>query len=133
MLGISRACPHKDDAWELAKFFYLSEKDLAERFADTNILPPVPAAWKQPAFDRAYPYYGGQTIGRDYANLAPQVPPQYASPFVDLAKGKFGQALIQCVEYYNAHGEDSGWDAFVKQALKSRADEVRKQMARNPF
>lgn len=133
MLGITRACPNKEIAWALAKYLYLSEKDLAERFADTNILPPVPAAWKQPAFDKPYAYYGGQKIGRDYANLAPQVPPQYASPFVDLAKAKFGQALIQCVEYYNAHGEDAGWDAFVKEAIKSRADEVRKQMARNPF
>jgi arabinosaccharide transport system substrate-binding protein len=133
MLGITRACPNKEIAWEFAKYLYLSEKDLAERFADTNILPPVPAAWKQPAFDKPYAYYGGQKIGRDYANLAPQVPPQYASPFVDLAKNKYGQALIQCVEYYNAHGEDAGWDAFVKEAIKSRADEVRKQMARNPF
>ena len=44
-----------------------------------------------------YDYYGGQKIGRDYANLAPQVPPQYASPFVKLAKGKLSQALISCV------------------------------------
>lgn len=133
MLGITKACKNKDLAWEFAKYLYLNEKDLAERYAETNILPPVPSAWNQPAFDREYPYYAGQKIGRDYAKLAPQVPPQYASAFVELGKGKFGQALIQCVEYYNAHGEDAGWDAFVRATVKARADEVRKQMARNPF
>jgi arabinosaccharide transport system substrate-binding protein len=133
MLGIARSSKSPDLAWKLAKHLYLSEKDLAERFADTNILPPVPAAWKEPAFDRAYDYYAGQRIGRDYANLAPQVPSQYASPFVDLAKGKLSEALIQCVEYYNASGADAGWDAFVNKTLKDRADEVRKQMERNPF
>lgn len=133
MLGIARASKNPELAWELAKFLYLNEKDLAERFADTNILPPVPSAWKEPAFDREYPYYAGQKIGRDYANLAPQVPAQYASPFVDLGKGKLSQGLIQCVEYYNAHGADAGWDAFVRTTLKARADEVRKQMGRNPF
>ncbi len=133
MLGLSRSGKNHDLAWELAKYLYLSEKDLAERFADTNILPPVPSAWKEPAFDKKYEYYGGQKIGRDYANLAPQVPPQYASPFVDLGKSKLSQALIQCVEYYNAHGADSGWDAFVKTTVKARADEVRVQMGRNPF
>ena len=133
MLGITRACTDKELAWSFAKFLYLNDKDLADRFAQTNILPPVPSAWKQPAFDKSYEYYGGQKIGREYANLAPQVPPQYASAFIELAKSKYSQALIQCVEYYNKSGEDSGWDAFVKQSLKSRADEVRKQMARNPF
>ena len=133
MLGITKACKSQDLAWEFAKFLYLNEKDLAERYADTNILPPVPSAWNQSAFDKEYPYYGGQKIGRDYAALAPQVPPQYASPFVQLGKGKFGQALIQCVTYYNTHGDDAGWDSFVRTTVKARADEVRKQMARNPF
>ena len=132
MLGIARVSKQPELAWELAKYLYLSEKDLAERFADTNILPPVPAAWKEPAFDRAYDYYGGQKIGRDYANLAPQVPPQYASPFVELAKGKLSQALISCVERYNARGDD-GFEGFVRAALTTKADEVRKQMKRNPF
>jgi arabinosaccharide transport system substrate-binding protein len=133
MLGITRASKEKETAWALAKFLYLNEKDLAARFAETNILPPVPAAWKEPAFDREFPYYANQKIGRDYATLAPQVPSQYASPFVELAKAKLSQGLIACVGYYNAHGADSGWDAFVRKTLKARADEVRKQIDRNPF
>lgn len=133
MLGITKSCREPELAWKLAKHLYLSEADLADRFADTNILPPLPSAWRQPAFDRPYPYYAGQRIGRDYARLAPQVPAQYASPFVELAKSKLTQALIGCVQYYNAHGADAGWEAFVRRTLKDKADEVRDQIARNPF
>jgi arabinosaccharide transport system substrate-binding protein len=132
MLGLTKHCANKDLAWEFAKYLYLSEADLAERFADTNILPPVPSAWKQPAFDKSYEFYGGQKIGRDYANLAPFVPSQFASPFIDLAKSKYSLALTACVEYYNLNG-DKGFEAFVRKTLKSNADEVRKQMDRNPF
>lgn len=132
MLGITRKCKNKDLAWELAKFFYLNEKDLARRFADTNILPPVKAAWKEPAFDRDYAYWSNQKLGRIYANFAPDVPPQYTHPFITLAKGKFGEALTSCVQYYTAHKEQ-GFDDFVRKTLKSKADEIRRQIARNPF
>ena len=132
MLGITRHCPNPDLAWEFAKHLYLNEKDLAGRFAGTNIIPPVPAAWKEKAFDTQRPYWSDEKLGRVYANLAPQVPLQYTSPFIPLAKGKFSQALIEAVQYYNTHGEQ-GFDAFVRQSLKDRADEVRQQIARNPY
>lgn len=132
MLGIARKSKHPDLAWEFAKHLYLNDKDLANRFADTNILPPVPSAWKEPAFDQPFEYYAGQKIGRDYANLAPQVPFQYTSPYIDLAKAKFTEAMISCIQYYNANG-DKGFDAFIRQTLRDKADEVRKQMARNPL
>jgi arabinosaccharide transport system substrate-binding protein len=132
MLGITKACRDKELAWALAKHLYLNERDLAERFADTNILPPVPDAWKQPAINAPRPYWSGQRLGREYADLAPQVPYQYTSPFVVTAKSKLDQALNDCVSFYNANG-DAGFDAFVRARLKRSADEVRKQIARNPF
>lgn len=132
MLGITKKCRNKDLAWEFAKHLYLNERDLAERFADTNILPPVPAAWNEPAFNTPRPFWSGQALGREYAQLAPDVPAQYTSPFISNAKGKLGQALVTCVQYYNTRGED-GFDAFVRKTLKDRADEVRKQIARNPY
>ena len=95
-------------------------------------MPPVPDAWNEPAFDQAYAFYGGQRIGRDYATLALDVPSQYTSPFQDVAKGKFGQVLIAGVAYYSKNGPD-GLRDFIAAALKSRADEVRKRIARNPF
>jgi ABC-type glycerol-3-phosphate transport system substrate-binding protein len=132
MLGITRKCSDKALAWEFAKFLYLNKEDLAERYSETYILPPVPDAWSEPAFDQAYAFYGGQRIGRDYATLALDVPPQYTSPFQDVAKGKFGQVLIAGVGQYSKSGS-TGLRDFLKRELKSRADEVRKRIARNPF
>jgi ABC-type glycerol-3-phosphate transport system substrate-binding protein len=132
MLGITRHCKNKDLAWELAKFFYTNEKDLAERFSLTNILPPLRAAWKEPIFDKPNPYWSDEKLGRLYANLAPDVPSQYTHPFINVAKSKFGEALTECSQYYSRHGED-GFDAFVRATLKAKADEVRRQIGRNPY
>lgn len=132
MLGITKKCKNKELAWEFAKHLYLNEKDLAGRFADTNILPPVRAAWEEKAFDAPRPYWSGQQLGTLYAELATDVPPQYTDPYISLAKGKLGEALVACVQYYNTRGEE-GFDDFIRKTLKDRADEVRKQMARNPY
>jgi arabinosaccharide transport system substrate-binding protein len=132
MLGITKHCKNQDLAWELAKFFYTNEKDLAERFSLTNILPPLKAAWKQPIFNQPNPYWSDQKLGRLYADLAPEVPSQYTHPFINVAKSKFGEALTECVQYYSQHG-DEGFEPFIRTTLKAKADEVRRQIGRNPY
>lgn len=132
MLGITKHCKDQDLAWELAKFLYLGRGGVEERFRKTNILPPVRALWKEPVIQEPRPYWSGEPIGAMYAKLAPHVPSQYTSPFISVAKGKFGQAMVESIQYYERNG-DQGFDAFVHQTLKDRADEVRKQIARNPY
>ncbi|GAB4456871.1 MAG: hypothetical protein OHK0029_15570 [Armatimonadaceae bacterium] len=132
MLGITRHSKNQDLAWELAKHLYMNETDLAERFAGTNILPPVRAAWDKPAFDAPNPYWSNQKLGREYANLAPMVPSQYTHPFIGTAKSKFSEALTACVQYYASQGEE-GFEPFIRETLKTKADEVRRQIARNPY
>ncbi len=132
MLGLTKHSQHQDLAWEFAKHLYLNDADLAARFEGTNILPPVRTAWTEPPFDVKRPYWSGQALGREYTALAPDVPAQYTSPFISQAKSKLGEALISSVQYYEQNGEN-GFDAFVRQTLKDRADEVRKQIARNPY
>ena len=78
------------------------------------------------------PYWSDQPIGKLYAELAEQVPPQYVSPFTSLAKEKLGQVVSACASYYSSHGEE-GFEAFVRVRLKQAADDVRRQMERNPF
>ncbi|HVK02387.1 MAG TPA: extracellular solute-binding protein, partial [Armatimonadaceae bacterium] len=131
MLGITKASRNQDLAWELAKFLYTSDRDLAERFAGTNIIPPVRSAWDLPEFKRPNAYYGGIALGTAYAKLAPETPPQYGSPFVELAKQKLGQAVVACVARYNQQGE-KGFEEFARATLKGKADEVRRVMARTP-
>jgi arabinosaccharide transport system substrate-binding protein len=132
MIGITKKCQNQDLAWKFAKFLYTNDADLAERFGDTNILPPVKTAWERPEFKKPNAYYSGQKLGSEYAALANDVPPQYTHPFVDVAKGKMSEALTTCVNQYQDKG-DEGFEAFVRATLKTKASEVRKQMERNPF
>ncbi|MFP4056211.1 MAG: ABC transporter substrate-binding protein [Candidatus Brocadiia bacterium] len=132
MLGITKKCENKEAAFALAEYLYLKPHDLARRFRDLNILPPLKDAWALPAFDEPRPYWSGQRIGRLYAELAEQVPPQYTSPFIRLAKAKMGEVVAACAVYYNRHGA-SGFREFARQRLDAAADYVRTQMRRNPF
>ncbi|MBC8136101.1 MAG: extracellular solute-binding protein [Fibrella sp.] len=131
MMGITKASKNQDLAWEFAKFLYTNNEDLATRFAETNIIPPVKAAWNLPEFKEPNEFYSNQPLGTTFADLAPQVPPQYGSPFLGTAKAKMGEAVVACVSYYKANG-DKGFDAYVRKTMKEKADYVRLVMTRNP-
>jgi arabinosaccharide transport system substrate-binding protein len=132
MIGITKKCKNPELAWKFAKYLNLNPDDLAARFAETNMLPPLKDAWNDPVFDTPRPYWSNQPLGRLYADLAPDVPPQYTSPFIVTAKGKLSEALVASVERYNQHGE-SGFEPFVRARLKRSADAIRKLMARSPY
>jgi arabinosaccharide transport system substrate-binding protein len=132
MVGITKHCRNQDLAWEFAKHLYLESSDLAERFRSTNTLPALRSAWKEPAFNEPRPYWSGQQIGTMYASLARDVPPQYTSPVVVTAKSKLGEAIVECVQRYNAYG-DEGFEEFVRSTLKNNAEEVRAMIRRNPY
>jgi len=132
MIGITKRCADPELAWELIMHLYLTKEALAQRFRDTNILPPARDLWDHPAYDEPRPFWSNQPLGRLYANLAPQTPPQYTSPYIGLAKAKLSEALIACVDYYNRYGE-RGFDGFVRQQMERAAAEVRRQMRRNPY
>jgi arabinosaccharide transport system substrate-binding protein len=132
MLGLTKACPNKDLAWQLAKHLYLNPEELAKRFRDTNILPALKEAWTHEAINEPRPYWSNQPIGKLYAELAGDVPPQYASPYIEFAKGKLSEVVSSCANYYKKNGE-AGFAAFAEARLKGAADEVREMMKRNPF
>jgi hypothetical protein len=82
--------------------------------------------------DERQAYWSGQPIGRLYVDLADQTPPQYSSPYAPMAKAKLGEAITECVLYYTQRGQE-GFAEFAKAMLRSKADEVRRLMRRNPF
>jgi arabinosaccharide transport system substrate-binding protein len=138
MIGITRKCPDKELAWKLVLHMYTNAEDLGRRFGDLNILPPFKDAWRQGAFHEPRAYWGNQRIGTEYIRLAEQVPPQYSSPFLQLAKSKMGEVVSACATWYSARGADGGpdeaaLDRFVRTRLKQAGDEIRRQMKRNPF
>ncbi|MCX7765544.1 MAG: hypothetical protein N2246_02415, partial [Candidatus Sumerlaeia bacterium] len=132
MIGITKRCANKELALELAEHLYLNPQELAERFRESNILPPLREAWSHPAFSEPRAYWSNQPIGILYAQLAEQVPPQYTSPFIGTAKAKLGEVVSACAAYYQTNGE-AGFDEFARARLKQAADEVRLYMKRNPF
>lgn len=132
MLGITKRCKNPDLAWQLALHLYLDKKELGQRFRDTNIMPALRAAWKQPAFAEPRPFWGGQRIGEMYSSLAPDVPPQNTSPFIAQSKAKLGEALVECVDYYRKNGSE-GFEDQVRKSLKEKADELRALIKRNPY
>ena len=140
MIGITRKCKDKDRAWRLAKHLYLNMDDLERRFLDTNILPPIREIWATEAFQAPRDFWDGQRVGKMYAELAVKTPPQYAHPYLALATNKIGEALSTCATHYETLCEDGltseeerAFEAFVRACLKHNADEVRRQMQRNPF
>ena len=132
MVGITKKCPERELAWELALHLYYAVEPFNDRFRNTNIIPPLRDAWDLPALNESRPYWSNQRIGKLFTELADDTPPQYTSPYTPIAKQKLGEALTECVLYYEQNGS-SGFDEFVKNMLREKADEVRALMARNPF
>ena len=132
MLGITRACKQPELAWEVAVHMYFDKEKLAERFEETNILPPFKDAWELPAFQRPRPYWSNQPLGKLYAELAEEVPPQYTSPLIETTKTRMSGVISSCAAYYRENGQ-AGFDEFARNRLKAAADEVRKYARRNPF
>jgi arabinosaccharide transport system substrate-binding protein len=137
MVGITKHCKNPDLAWQLAQFFYLDKKGMAARFRATNILPPIRDFWNLPVIHERRPYWSNQRLGDTYAALANDVPPHYSSPVIQTATTKLGQALEECVEYYNSHGYvdhgDAKFTEYVRATLKANADQVRAQIKRTPY
>ena len=129
-LAITRACKRPDLAWDFAKHLYLDKKALGERFAQTNIIPPLKGAWDLPEFKQPNPYYMGQPIGSIYASLAPTVPPVWSTPFKRAAENKLNEAYLRAVEHYKRHGED-GIVPFIKAQLDEAEAYLQKLIDRN--
>lgn len=129
-LAITKACKKPELAWEFAKHLYFDKQALGERFAETNIIPPLKDAWDLPAFRRPNPYYRGQAIGSIYAELAPTVPPVWSTSYKRVAENKLGEAYLRAVAYYKSRGE-AGLVPFIERQLEEAEAYVKKLMGRN--
>jgi arabinosaccharide transport system substrate-binding protein len=104
-LAISKTTKHPELAWELAKHLYYNKDDLGARFAASNIIPPLKDAWDLPELHAPNPFYSNQALGHEYAKLAPQVPPVFASPIYKSGMTKLDEAVTRAGIYYDANGE----------------------------
>jgi arabinosaccharide transport system substrate-binding protein len=129
-LVITKRTKHPELAWELAKFLYFDKAELGQRYKRTNIIPPFKEAWNLPEFSEPNPFYSNQPIGKMYAELAPQTPPQYSAVGDGLARSSLDQAYSRVAQYYKAHG-DEGLTEKIRFELKHAADRVREMAQRD--
>jgi arabinosaccharide transport system substrate-binding protein len=131
-LAITKACKHKELAWELAMSLYYDKAKLGPRYAATNILPPLKEAWTSEVYARPNAFFSGQPIGRMYADLAPSVPADYSNPYTELAQAKLRDAYLNTKQYYRDHG-DAGMREYCRDQVRRAAGDVRAAQARNVF
>ena len=132
MLGITKKSQNIDLAWELAKHLYIDKDKLANRYRKSNIIPPLKDFWDDPVYSEPREFWSNQPIGKLYADLAEDVPPQYTSPFIELAKNKLEEVLASSAIYYKNNGE-KGFDEYVRKRMKQASEDVRKFMKRSAF
>lgn len=119
-LTLSKTSKNPELAWELAKYLYFNTPALGARFLATNIIPPLKEAWDLPELQLPNEFWSGQKLGAEYARLAPQTPPVYASPVYKSAQSKLDQAITRSGIYYEQHGEQ-GLREKVKEELDRSA------------
>lgn len=135
MLGIARTSPRQEDAWTIARELYLSEPVARELYRTNGIISPYKPLWEADFYDEPDPYFSGQAPGREFIQLAPEVPPRTSSPYNRFARDRVCDALIALRTW----AEDTGnydHDALVAQAHTCLADAeniVRRQIERNVF
>jgi len=131
-LCITKACRNQELAWALAKKLYFDKDELGARFKASNIIPPFQDAWNLPEFQEQRPFFSNQPVGALFAALAPSTPPDYASPYLSLARTKLSEAFLNAVDRFEKHGED-GLREYTISELKRCADYVRRVSERNVF
>jgi arabinosaccharide transport system substrate-binding protein len=94
MVGLTKASPNRDAAWEFAKKVYFAP-ETAERIFDAFcIVSPIKSNWSLPCYDRPDPYFSGQPIGRLYLKLATDVPLRVPSPYYSQAGDALNVAMV---------------------------------------
>jgi arabinosaccharide transport system substrate-binding protein len=132
MLGLTKGAKDPERVWDIARYLYTSPESCQAEWTGAGILPPVREAWQLPAFLERSAYWSNQAPAQEYAKVADQVPAHYLNPLMEFAEGQLGQVAAAAVRYYEVQGAD-GFDAFVRRRLHQSAEEIRRQMRRNPF
>jgi arabinosaccharide transport system substrate-binding protein len=135
MLGIARTAPNQDDLWQLAKRLYISPELARSMYVEGDIITPVSSFWSDPVFDQPDTYFADQRKGRDYINLAPDVPARTSSPYNTLAKLRVQTAVMSLAAYAESTGRFRPEDLEPRamELLRAAEDQVRTQIGRNVF
>jgi arabinosaccharide transport system substrate-binding protein len=129
-LAIAQASPHRELAWEFAKYLYFNPKELGRRFLGTNIISPFKDAWTLPEFRQPNPYYSNQPIGELYAELARETPAVWQTPYTFVAQSQLDRAFVRAAAHFKAHG-DEGLRELIAEELSRAEAYVQRMVDRN--
>ena len=116
MIAVTKQTENPDLAWEFAKFAYMDDEALANRYRKTFIIPPIRSAWSNPVYGESEAYLDGQVLGRSLTELAPDIPGFHLNPFWAEANDLLRQAV-----YEAANGIRTPADALSHLAEQVRA------------
>jgi ABC-type glycerol-3-phosphate transport system substrate-binding protein len=80
-LAIVNTSEKQDAAWDFIRYAMLTTEGNVQRYLAINLWPPFKPAWED---DRMYSpdeYFGGQDLGRLFAEVGAEAPAQYQSPY----------------------------------------------------
>jgi ABC-type glycerol-3-phosphate transport system substrate-binding protein len=97
-LLIYRGTRRADAAWDFIRFVMEDADANAERYLQGNCFTAYRPAWSDPRLARPEAFFGGQSLARLVASLAPGIPEERASPakaqLVNLWREKYWSAVI---------------------------------------
>lgn len=118
MAAIPKNCRDPEASWQLLRFLQLSPEALYARQYHSSILPAVTSAWDDQEWDRPNQLFGGQAIGRLYAQLACELPVQRTSPYSTLLAQSIAAVLTSAQARLESSGPD-GLEAFCSEQLQT--------------
>jgi ABC-type glycerol-3-phosphate transport system substrate-binding protein len=97
-LLVYRDTKRADEAWEFIRFVMEDADANVERYLQGNCFTAYRPAWSDPRLAQPEPFFGGQSLARLIAGLAPDVPIERASPhkaeLVNLWREKYWSAVL---------------------------------------
>jgi arabinosaccharide transport system substrate-binding protein len=135
MLGISRRAENFEELWAFAKALYLSPEVARRLYREGDIVTPVTSLWKDPVFDEPDAYFCGQSKGRMYIDLAPQVPVRASSPYNGMAILAVQDAVVALGGVARGRGifTPEGLLPEARRVLRVAQGRIEEQLARNVF
>jgi arabinosaccharide transport system substrate-binding protein len=135
MLAIAKDAPEQDRLWNIAKHLYLSKEVATRLHKEGDIVSPVTEFWSDPMYDQPDMYFGGQPLGRQYINLADQVPDRFNSPFAQLASVRLQSAASELVREARSGGKATReeLEPVARELLEKAQDDLMRHVRRNRF
>lgn len=78
---IVKTSDHVDEAWNYLEYAMLSIEGNVRRFEMTSLFPPFIPAMDNERLHAADDYFNGQDLGAVFADVGPEVPAQFQSPY----------------------------------------------------